>query len=335
MLRYLLLTIIATLFIMSLANAESGLISGIWNGIHYIDGDCWVRTEGGNLTMQPGTEVRFQGNFEIRVHEGVTLSAMGAEQNQVLFTADQGTTPGSWKALIAEGTSPGSTGKITLTHCEICYGGESEAGIEDADGVVQGEIYAKIEVTYCYIHDNDGSGLSISHEYNNLIAKDNKIVYCDIGIKMSSPLSQELTQVRRNFINMCNTGMKLHMDPNFPVENNIIANSTGHGVWVQSSPGYFYNNVIDGTGGDGLYFDGEPTGDDCIRGNVFSHCGGYAIWVPESQTQLTISHNCFYSCTALYPQGVTSNPELRGDPKFVAGFGQLQSMVIPQFIITL
>jgi tetratricopeptide (TPR) repeat protein len=295
------------------------------NSPHHVIDDCEINSPY-EITIEAGCEVYFDGFYEIRVNGGGTLLVPGTIANPVLFAANQGTQPGSWKALIADGTSQNDA-IMTLTNCEIRYGGDPEAGMLVTDGVVQCIDYVVVEVTNCYIHNNCGSGISVGHnEGYDVDIDDNRIDTCAVGVKISIP--DEHIEVVRNLVVACTTGMKMHTDPVFPVVNNIIKDSGEHGVYAEGSPGVFWNNVIDGTGddGDGIHLALHASGnDDYIKNNIFANCDRYCVWVlPEFSTLVT--HCCFYNYGAQTPgYNVEYNSEpsdtLERDPRLVSAYG--------------
>jgi len=329
MLHRILLSIIATLFVMSLATAQPnhhyGDWSGEWSGVQYVEDNCNVPS-GQTLTLLAGTEVRFLGDFEILVNPGATLEAQGTEQSQVLFTADQGTQPGTWRALIADGTSLNHA-VMTLTNCEIRFGGEHETDPRFASGVIRCLHPCDVVVTDCFIHDNWGEGVGTDHggaNENHLELTDCRIENCEIGVKLILPDAN--TVVKRNWIESCLLGMRLHTDPDVgpKVANNIIKDSQGNGVedliTFNSLLAYFKNNVIDNSGSSGMYFTSNiVTGS--VQNNIFVNNHRYGIEVINTRSG-TVSYNSFYHNTInKYTANVQSRPEVTVNPELTEAFG--------------
>lgn len=92
------------------------------NGSPYIvTGDITINP-GVTLTIQPGVEVKFAGNFKITVNG--TLSAAGTSSQNIRFTSSQATpAPGDWKSITING--PTGNGSI-LDYVTVEYGGNTD-----------------------------------------------------------------------------------------------------------------------------------------------------------------------------------------------------------------
>ena len=89
------------------------------NGSPYIvTGDITINF-GVTLTIQPGVEVKFAGNFKITVNG--TLNAAGTSSQNIRFTSNQSTpAPGNWKSIYFNGVSSNNS---VLDYAIVEYGG--------------------------------------------------------------------------------------------------------------------------------------------------------------------------------------------------------------------
>ena len=92
------------------------------NGSPYIvTGDITINS-GVTLTIQPGVEVKFAGNFKMTVNG--TLNAVGTSSQNIRFTSNQATpAPGDWKSIYFNG--PPSNNSI-LDYVIVEYGGNMD-----------------------------------------------------------------------------------------------------------------------------------------------------------------------------------------------------------------
>jgi hypothetical protein len=324
MLHRMFLMATASLLIANLAIAEHGPIWGTWSGVHYIDGDCQVTTEYGDLTMLPGTEVRFMTDeenhhWQILVNGGATLEAQGTAQSPVLFTADEGTQAGTWKALIADGAS-GSPATMTLTNCEISYGGENQTSQSHVYGPVRLNMYSEVTISDCYIHDSYDAGVGTDHNGagNNFLSLTGcRFERCDCGIKLIQPANY--SEVLRNWIDTCGVGISIDTNHNMThpckVQNNIILNSDENGAEDNGEIADFKNNLVGWSGANGL--EGGDLIDYAIENNIFIGNGRYGLIATIGNVQT----NCYYGNTSGAYSGVTEHSPVTSDPLFVSGFG--------------
>jgi hypothetical protein len=327
------ITVIVALSLCVFADTHhEGTQSGTWTpagNTHLIDDDCWIQP-GNTLSIEAGCLVEFQGHYCI-IDSGI-FNAIGTEESPILFTAhaDSPQVAGFWKALIAAGTQE-NPAIMSLTNCEIRYGGEHETDPLSASGVVRCVLPSHVEITDCYIHHNWGEGVGTDHNganQNHLELTDCRIENCEIGVKLILP--DENTEVISNWIESCNLGMRLDTDPNFPfnpiVANNIIKNSQGNGVEdlatteLTSYLAHFKNNVIDGSGLSGMYFTSNIE-EEVVQNNIFMNNSHYGIEVIDGRTG-NVSFNSFYGNTlGRYTGNVISDPEVTVNPELTAAFG--------------
>jgi len=305
----------------------------------------WYRIENsilitwpGNLTIQPNVHVAFVYNVQhpqepygLTVQAGCQLTADASTGDPIHFTSYReyvGGPPdqGDWKALIADGTSLNHA-VMNLTNCEIKFGGEHETDPRFASGVIRCLHPCDVVVTDCFIHDNWGEGVGTDHDganENHLELTDCRIENCEIGVKLVLPDAN--TVVKRNWIESCLLGMRLHTDPDVgpKVANNIIKNCQGNGVedliTFNSLLAHFNNNVIDNSGSSGMYFTSNiVTG--AVQNNIFVNNHRYGIEVINTRSG-TVSYNSFYHNTInKYTANVQSRPEVTVNPELTEAFG--------------
>jgi hypothetical protein len=299
---------------------HEGVQSGTWTpagNTHLIDDDCWIPPRS-TLNIEAGCLVEFQGHYCI-IDSG-TFNAIGTTESPIIFTSHPDSQfAGYWKALIADGAS-GSLATMTLTNCEICYGGESEVSPTATSGPVRAFGYAMVTVSYCYIHNSLGDGAGSNTENNQLTVTDSRIDSCDIGLKLAN--LSEASEARRNRIVSCGVGI-YHHGIQGPVTNNFIDSST-----VCGSSGYFINfsnNIIARTlnGGNGIEITDGVVENYSIANNILYYNTGWGIYWSDPENPLTVRNNCYFANTQGNRYSVTDlDPLDNTDPVFVgAGFG--------------
>lgn len=161
------------------ANVHEGTISKdeTWkkaDGPHIIKGSVYVESEQGvTLTIEPGTEVRFEQdaslNFGYSAGTRGVLLAQGTAEKPIVFTsAASSPQKGDWGTIYL---GNGSASSI-LSHCTVSYGGGG--GSEEAALTVYGE-NNKPSLTHCKIESSAAYGIRMQSDAsfktfeNNLI----------------------------------------------------------------------------------------------------------------------------------------------------------------------
>lgn len=118
---------------------------------HRITGNLYVNS-GYTLTIEPGCNVKFAGDYELRVY-GV-LKADGTSANHITFTSDAATpAPGDWQEINFYNAESG----CLLDYCDIRYGGNYEGSIK---------LYGAQEhvtISNCLIEYSDDAGIEIAN----------------------------------------------------------------------------------------------------------------------------------------------------------------------------
>jgi len=117
----------------------------------YVDENVW-------LDIQPGCDVRFDGNYFFEVNG--RLIADGTSSNPIIFTSNSLTPDkGDWKSIYFNAPETGSV----LNYCEISYGGDDHAN------VYLDSTLANINITNCIIKWSEGDGIFIATSSSPII----------------------------------------------------------------------------------------------------------------------------------------------------------------------
>ena len=246
--------------------------------------------EGVTLTIEPGVEVRFGGDFTIFVNGN--LNAVGTSISEIVFTSNKiSPAPGDWNTIELSGTASSS---LYMEHCLIQYA---------KDGVTIDSL-GRGEVISCEFTNNSESGVHIVGESNSLI-KGNTIKLNDYGIfTHSDSASSGFSIINNEIANNAEKGLAIYSYyniSNITISGNTISSNGGVSVYVSTNFGYVYNiaissNTINGYGGINLwgYY---ATNDITITNNTISSNGDSGIHVTSSRESynITISGNTISS----------------------------------------
>ncbi len=232
---------------------------------YFIEGNVTV-DEGVNLTIEPGVEVRFNGNYGLYI-EG-NLTAMGNSRDRIKFTSNfSSPSPRAWDRIQIS-----STGRAIIRYCEVTY---SNWGI-----FLDSSSYNYIE------HNNISKGYEGIHLLNskrNTILSNN-ITNNNRGLYLSS---SDENILRYNHVTS-NTldGLTFHNAKDNELTNNNISfnNQYGLNLSVSQKNYIFHNNFIDNTHqayddfGYNIWNDSYPSG-----GNYWSDYDGEDVNKSENQ----------------------------------------------------
>ncbi len=202
------------------------------------------------LTIEPGVEVKFGGDFSLNV-EG-SLSAIGEENNTITFTSnkDQPGT-GDWYTIKFDGTEPS-----TLTYCSIRYATNATT-IEDSNVKIENCKIASnsqngitiensiVEVKYNEVANNTESGIYITGD-NQVNIQNNTISSNRNGILLTGNSTTGVS-ITENIV-MSNTQSGIQLDANVYsnlviIDNILSANNIGFYITSQAST-YITRNSI-------------------------------------------------------------------------------------------
>jgi hypothetical protein len=284
----------------------SGTVTGNWtnNNTYFVNGNLTIPT-GQTLTIQPGTQVRVNGNYTINVNGA--LIAQGTQVAPILFTSNMpAPTPGDWGGLrvnangsifkycIIEYSFEGiwmENSNSPITYCELrhfySYGiyfngsfpNVSNNWIHDfkaidaSAGIVNDWNGTGTCTISCNrIHDGNGYGIrpAAGYVYNNEIYN-----ISDPNRGRGIEISYGSPKITNNYVHDCRQGVMLgnsvNPAPNPTITNNCFINNL-QGIWFTS----FYanatvvNNII--TGNDlGIYQSSQTTPSDISYNLVWNN----------------------------------------------------------------
>jgi Right handed beta helix region/Chlamydia polymorphic membrane protein (Chlamydia_PMP) repeat len=274
--KFLILTVLAVLLSATNLFAEcttyvSGtIVNETWTleGSPYcVEGDILVAS----LTIEPGVRVEFIGNYVFEV--AGTLTAIGTEENEIVFTAQE-TNEDGWQGIFFNYSSPGSE----LAYCTI----------EDS---INSGIRTKnitLIIKNCTITNNSGTQgagiyanggeiilMSCTIEGNSVSVTIDKGVANGGGIYISGNLTLINSTVSKNFTSAYyhstkvydrwtySNGGGIYVSGNLTLTNSIICENYAYS-YAYSKYGTSY---ADSRGG-GIYFDGTSlNATNCIISN--------------------------------------------------------------------
>lgn len=218
-----------------------------WNGIVYIEGDVIVDA-GVNLTIEPGTDVRFNGYHSLYI-EG-NLFANGASGNLINFTSNLSTpTRGDWKHLRVN-----ATGYMNMSYCKIAY---MDWGIylwhSPGNNISHSDFFDNNRCIYIIQPNNNVTNCSFQNnnygilfEGDQILAREcnftsnQKAVY--ISFSTDASLINNTFWNNRQSIEVIGQGVKQRYNHTIPISNT-----------VGGKPVYYYydikDQVIDGLNG--------------------------------------------------------------------------------------
>jgi parallel beta-helix repeat protein len=276
----------STILQLGTANVN-GNVSGVWTGIYTISGDIIV-PNGDSLTIMPGSEIRFLGNYNVLVYG--YLHVAGVEGDSVLFTSapyNQIFATAQWQGIDFYDAADDSS-KIEYAivryavdgiYCEEAQPLISNCKIHHCSdrGIQLNGDYAAIrlyntEVFSCYdgmynynaaphldgfySHNNSRYGLDYDYSAYGTIENSNFSYNGDRGMRLyyyASPVVRDC-EIHNN--NSWGIDIRRYSSPR--IESCTIANNSGYGI-AQGWDGYSYhstdvvNCLIEGNTSWGVY----------------------------------------------------------------------------------
>lgn len=264
----------------------TGNVSGQWtnNNTYIVNGNLTIPI-GQTLTIQPGTNIRFNGTYSITAN-GI-LNATGNSSSPIIFTSNMTSpAPADWKGIFIY--NAGSVVKYCLfDYCEsgvwmfnysaiianneirnfnyiAIYGENSSSEVNNnwiheynssiySQGISWSSGTPTIECNV--IHDGGGYGI---RAYSGLVR--NNDIYNILGSTrgFGMEFSYGMPKVQNNYIHNCNTGMKIGSNvtpiPDPTIINNTITNNLYNGIEFINfyAKGTLINNII-ASNGVGIY----------------------------------------------------------------------------------
>ncbi|UCC33237.1 MAG: right-handed parallel beta-helix repeat-containing protein [Candidatus Bathyarchaeota archaeon] len=246
---------------------------------------------GVTLTIEPGVEVRFGGDFQILV-EG-RLQACGEENNTIIFTSNRDQpVAGDWNTTSFTGTE-----LSTLEYCVLQYA--KHAITVDS---------SRVTIENCEISNNLESGISITGD-NQLTIRDNEIGQNRDGVVLTEDSTTGVNIEDNTIMSNSESGIRLAADnyADLVITNNILsANNNGFLVSGEASTHITRNSISYNTVGI-FYRSGtnHVAEDNDIYGNMLGM---------DVSTGATVDAEYNYWGHASGPYHESLNPAGEGDP---------------------
>ena len=243
------------------------------------------------LTIEPGVEVRFGGDFSLIVQG--SLSACGTENRTITFTSNKDDPgAGDWNTIKFNGTD-----LSTLKHCVVQYA-EYAVTLESSS----------VTIENCEIANNFESGIYVTGD-NQVTMRNNEISSNKNGILLTGDFAKGVT-VKENII-MSNTesGIKLAADDyiNVVIQNNILS-ANHHGFHISGEANTYitrnsisYNTV-------GIYYSGANN-HVVYYNDIYGNKLGMSV---SASASVNAEYN--YWGHESGPYHVSLNPAGEGDP---------------------
>jgi parallel beta-helix repeat protein len=250
------------------------------------------------LTIEPGVEVRFGGNFEINV--AGTLIAAGTQDNMITFTSNkEQPQAGDWDTIKFMGTE-----QSILVYCSIKY---AINGITIANG--------NVEIKNCEISDNQ-NGIYITDD-NQASIHDNTIKSNVVGILLTGNLTSGVNIRQNNMLSNTQSGIQLDANTytNIDILYNILsANNKGFYVSGEASTSITNNSISYNT--LGIFYE-KAKGHEAHYNDIYGNTLGMDV---SSSANVTVDATYNYWGDESGPYHVSLNPSGQGDP--VGGNGE-------------
>jgi parallel beta-helix repeat protein len=159
------------------------------------------------LTIEPGVEVRFGGDFSLIVQG--SLYASGTENRNITFTSNKDDPrAGDWNTIEFKGTS-----LSTLKHCVVQYAQHAIT--------INGSM---VTIDNCEIANNFESGIYVTGD-NQATIENNEISSNENGILLTGDLAKGITVKENIIVSNTGSGIKLDADGYIDVviQNNILS----------------------------------------------------------------------------------------------------------------
>lgn len=288
----------------------SGNVSGNWtsSNTYIVTGNITVPV-GQTLTIEPNTEIKFDGYFSLIVNG--TLNAVGTENNYIIFTSTSSIpTNTDWNQIFINTSSTGSI----LKYCIIEYGKQDN---NDNYGIVH--IRGELDIENCIIQNSEESAISVRDAgVVNIIG--NQIKNCSYGIYVNS--SSETTIENNKISNINLIGMSIHLASNsttvfsnqvsncgiygiqswanIPIKRNIvfeIGSILGHyGIMIPGGqPSIWNNTLFSNAGGIGIYDNDIFNPNPSINSNIIINSSYYAIRSEGEPMPSIVAFNLFHN----------------------------------------
>ncbi|QNK77751.1 right-handed parallel beta-helix repeat-containing protein [Winogradskyella sp. PAMC22761] len=245
----------------------SGNISGSWtnDNTYFVIGDIIIPS-GQTLNIEAGTEIKFDGYYSLIVNG--TLSAVGTENNNIIFTSISSTPLNNdWNQIKFNSTSTSSE----INYCIIEYGHQTDFA---ETGFI--EINGEVAIENSKIRNSNGPGIKVALNYSgDVMINGNEIRNCNYGIYNSGIGEALITNNRIFDINTIGVYENIY-DSQTIISNNIIYNCNYSGISSHTDITIERNIVFNN--GEGILVGGGAP--NIINNTIFSNIDG--IWITDN-----------------------------------------------------
>jgi len=244
------------------------------------------------LTIEPGVEVRFGGNFELIVNG--RLIAAGTQDNMITFTSNKDQPgAGDWDTIKFMGTE-----QSTLAYCSVKY---AINGITIANG--------NVEIKNCEISDNQ-NGIRATG-VNQASIHDNTIKSNAVGILLTGNSISGVNIRQNNVLSSTQSGIQLGADAysNIDILYNILsANNKGFYVSGNASTSITNNSIS--YNALGIFYE-KAQDHEAHFNDIYSNTLGMDV---SSNANATVDATYNYWGDESGPYHTSLNPAGKGDP---------------------
>ena len=260
------------------------------NSPYIVVGSVIVQS-GVTLTIEPGVEVRFDGDYGISV-SGV-LRAIGNDNNRINITSNsENPTPEDWYRILVR-----SGGFAELSYADISYGWTGIQVFESGRGVVTHNTFFSNTYTVNIKSNSVVANNSFSYnEYgvyvtgtNNTISDNEFFMQGMDGVRLDT--SSDNIVAGNNIVSTHYNGIKLRKSFNNVIADNFVISTSRGGIYLtESSNNMIVNNTVVKCG-EGIFL--HSSNHSVIFSNLLSN-NGHGIEVLSS-TNVTVVNNTAFS----------------------------------------
>lgn len=281
------------------------------NGVDYIIKN--LVEVNANITIKPGVTLMFENGAGLKINEEGSLTAIGVQSNEILFTSQSGKR-GDWAGILFLSNSP----KNILSYCKIEQGGGITSWGSANVTVGTDANKAKAEISNCEITTSKQDGIALSKGSELVNFSNNKMVtnsahpmvlhIADAGMFGNN---NTYSNNGKEFIklvadgNMITTPINIaKLNEPYLISGNVVA---GNSFTIASGSRIYMDNgseiVIDGKNGNGS-FSAVGTASQPIQ--ISAIYNGTGVWQDIKFLSSSSSNNRIEYCT-ISGGGLTSN----------------------------
>jgi parallel beta-helix repeat protein len=229
---------------------------------YVIVGDILVQS-GGQLTLEPGVELRFAPETGLTISGG-TLIAQGTQDARTRFTSHQSDPePGDWKGLTFGSASVGAT---ILEYCTVEFGGQTN----NANLYINN---TSPTIRHTIIQESSGHGIFVTEQYSGAVITDGNEIINNAGVGIVAHRWAQPT-ITGNTITDNGTGISVTYRANATINYNDISSNGGNGIRLhdRANASINYNDIVENTG-YGVYLTNNANA-TINRNNIFGNVAG-------------------------------------------------------------